>query len=1024
MIDANTLAVYKKLKAVRTRKDLKLKPTPYLKETFTGFDGEEHPLTVRYYQVQMVLHLVAMSRFVVGDDTGLGKCCPYDTLVLTDRGLLQMGEIEDWSGMEPDSFRPLSRTVHVLVDGERLPIKNFYYGGVKPTITATTRYGFRNTGSLVHPMRVLREGRHEWVESRDLVEGDYLCIERRGMAFPDTEPTLFQGPGAVAERMTPDLARFLGYYIGEGALTSKYQVRISQCPVANPEAHTDINRLFEAVFGERLKRPDAPCLYRNDVKSRNWLAANGLDYCKSSDRSIPACIFQATRESSREFLRALFEGEGHVSSSLIEYSTASEELGRQVQVMLLRFGVVANRSINKVKSWRLTVCGGDAQKFRDEIGFLSSRKVGALETLVNRPRNTNHDVVPKIQWLIEQVRADLLDVTSRSGANADRVGSGLKQLGVPLVNTLNNIRNYGRNPSYTFIEKVVGILEEQAPNAASLGLLKSLLETRYFYDPIVSLEGGEDEVFDIEVDDPRHCFVANGLINHNTLETITALCYVWANNPETKAVILTTKSATPQWGGEFEKFTVGVTPFVCQGTPKNRAKVREAYEAHDLGPAVLIMGYRTAVQDFRSIQDWSDYILITDEATAYKNPKTQVHQVVEYMGSVASRLWALTATLIKNNLMEGYGIYRVVQPNAFTIGGKPMSITQFMYYFCIVEMMALRRGPRIPRIVGYHPEKVAEFRKLIDPYYLGRPKHEVADELPSLTLRTIEVGLTKEQEQKYKEALSGLLTVGEASGEEEDKEVTKLTAITYCQQIVNHPALIDCDGDSEKVKALIELLKDGDLAGQKVIIFSRFKKMVNLLMPLFEKQLGKGKAVRITGDENGDQRQAAKARFQNPKGDTCVVCITMAGADAINLQAAKAIIFFDSPWSAGDYLQILGRMIRIGSVHDAVYAIHLVAKGAKPTVDHRVMEVLTKKMHLLEAVLGKRLKGEGLQDNEIIRAGGDVNDLFEALRQDAKGAAGLPVSSKKKKMPVSKPQAPIKPDATPALDDDPFADWD
>ena len=509
-----------------------------------------------------------------------------------------------------------------------------------------------------------------------------------------------------------------------------------------------------------------------------------------------------------------------------------------------------------------------------------------------------------------------------------------------------------------------------------------------------------------------------------TLETIAALCFIWAAKPEQKAVILTTKSATPQWGNEFLKFTVGVTPYVCQGTPAKRRKVRAAFEAHVHGPAVIIMGYRTAVQDFKFMQDWDGYILITDEATAYKNSKTQVHQVVEYFASKAARVWALTATLIKNNLMEGYGIYRVVQPNVFAIDGKPMSMTQFMHYYCIVEMMALRRGPRVPRIVGYYPDKVKEFREAIDAYYLGRPKHDVAAELPSLTMRSIEVGLTPEQESKYREAILGLLTVGEASGDTEEKEVTKLTAVTYCQQIVNHPALIDCDGDSEKLKALVELLKDGDLAGEKVIVFSRFKKMVNLLMPVLEKQLGKGKAVRITGDENGSQREYAKAQFQNPDSGVNVVCITMAGSDAINLQAAKAIVFYDSPWSAGDYLQILGRMIRIGSIHDAVYAIHLVAKGRKRTIDHRTIEKLSSKMDLLEAVLGKRLKGDS-PGGGIISVKGDVNDLFEALKADAKEVAGkASPGNGKVEAPAKPPPSAIEAPPEPPPEDDLFADWD
>ena len=513
-----------------------------------------------------------------------------------------------------------------------------------------------------------------------------------------------------------------------------------------------------------------------------------------------------------------------------------------------------------------------------------------------------------------------------------------------------------------------------------------------------------------------------------TLEAIAALTFIWSQNPNQKVIILTTKSATPQWGAEVKKFTDGVTPYVCQGSPGFRRMIRDQFEQHAGSPAVLVMGYRTAVQDFKHIQDWDGYILITDEATAYKNPKTQVHQVVEFMASVSKRVWALTATLIKNNLVEGYGIYRVVQPNVFVNDqGKPMSLTQFMYYFCIVEMMALRRGPRIPRVVGYYPDKVKEFREKIDAFYLGRPKHAVADELPSLTLRTIEVGLSPEQAAKYREALGGLLTVGEATGDEKTKEVTKLTAITYCQQIVNHPALIECSGGSEKLDALIELLTDGDLADEKVIIFTRFKKMVNLLMPVLEKRLGKGKAVRITGDENGQQREEAKAAFQNPDSGVQVVCITMAGSDAINLQAAKAIVFFDTPFSAGDYLQILGRMIRIGSIHAGVYAIHLVARWDRKTVDHRIMEILTKKMRLLEAVLGKRLKGESVSD-EVISATSDVNDLFDALKADAKEVTGG-TGSGNKKVDISKvlpsdeaPAAVQRPE--PPGDEISLDDWD
>jgi SWI/SNF-related matrix-associated actin-dependent regulator 1 of chromatin subfamily A len=388
------------------------------------------------------------------------------------------------------------------------------------------------------------------------------------------------------------------------------------------------------------------------------------------------------------------------------------------------------------------------------------------------------------------------------------------------------------------------------------------------------------------------------------------------------------------------------------------------------------------------MQDWEGFILIGDEATAFKNPKAQIHQVCKHLSMAAHRMWAMTATLIKNNLMEGYGIYKVVNPSLF-----PMSQHAFMLYYCMTRMQRIPRSNRqIPVIIGYHPKKIEEFKDEIEEFFLGRPKFEVASELPALVSRIVTVGLSPAQQEKYDEALDGLdalgvstLLVGEnrADGEEEIKEVTKLTAITYFQEIVNHLGLIDCDGSSDKTDRLFELLSEGDLADEKVIIFTRFKRMVDILMPLFAK--AKIKAVRVTGDENEDERAEAMRAFQSPDSDTRVICITMAGSDAINLQAAKAIVFYDTPWSAGDFIQIVGRMIRIGSVHDRCYAIHLVAQGRKKTVDHRIMEVMQTKMNLIEAVIGRRIKGE--QDiGAYIPKHNDISEIFDLLREDA----GLP----------------------------------
>jgi SNF2 family DNA or RNA helicase len=456
-----------------------------------------------------------------------------------------------------------------------------------------------------------------------------------------------------------------------------------------------------------------------------------------------------------------------------------------------------------------------------------------------------------------------------------------------------------------------------------------------------------------------------------TLQAISALCYLWDKYPETPAVIMTTKSALNQWASEFDKFTTGVKCFVVSGDKKKRQKVYDDYFAHT-GLKVLIMGYRTACMDFETLQNLKGHVQIFDEATAFKNDSTQVHQVCAHLSGAAQKVWSLSATIIKNRLMEAWAIYRV------TVPGLMPSKNVFMSNYCICVDKQIGRK-RIKFVVGHRKSDIEAFRIKIDPYFIGRPKHEVAQELPPLTTKRIEAPLSDVQISKYKEALSGILEKYDpTTGEMTEKEVTKLTAVMYCQQIVNHPELVDIKGDSGKLEILMELLEE-ELDGEKVIIFSRFRKMIDIL----DRELtAKGiKCVRITGGEKDDERKKSQESFQDEKSDVRVVLITMAAAEGVNLQLAKATIFYDSPWSAGDYLQIIGRMIRIGSIHDRVYCYHLVCPK---TVDDRVMKALHNKMDLIENVLGKRLKNDEESDKIIGVSDNELKDIFNDLVEDAK----------------------------------------
>ncbi len=493
-----------------------------------------------------------------------------------------------------------------------------------------------------------------------------------------------------------------------------------------------------------------------------------------------------------------------------------------------------------------------------------------------------------------------------------------------------------------------------------------------------------------------------------TLQTIGFLSYLWDMDPKFKAIVICPKSAIRQWGSEVERFTHGVKTFLAVGTFEERKKAWIAWSQVPIGPdepkAILVTNYHGLVRDWDyglkvpegsepgtpgfipGILDKSPKLVtIFDEATAFKSTMTKTWQTAKFLSDRSDRVIGLTATLLKNRLMEGFAIFKVIRPETFG------SNSNFMDTYCITELKKLASGKRFPIIVGY--KNLVSFRNHILPVFLGRAKHEVSAELPGLTTREVICELSPAEVRKYEEALSGVLELGD--GEIKDYEETKaLTSLIYCQMCVDSPALLRYkDGDlddsglsSEEVKlgakeaALLELLEE-EFPDDKIIVYTKFASLVGRLQKILAKS--KIKSVCITGKESAKKRADAQDKFQKLDGDTRVIFITDAGSEAINLQAAVGMVFYDSPWSWGNYVQLLGRMIRIGSPHPSVYAVHLVAERPgstakkRETIDSTVLKTLRKKKGFIDQIIGEAAVGA----LRFERSEGGVKELLQEVRR-------------------------------------------
>ena len=240
-----------------------------------------------------------------------------------------------------------------------------------------------------------------------------------------------------------------------------------------------------------------------------WLREQGVWGKAASEKCVPACVFGYTRSKLALFLNRLFACDGsvyiqHGKQGVISYSTISFTLSRDVQHLLLRFGIIAKLRHRQIKyhdgvrrSYQLRITGApNLARFVDEIGALGKEPaIDQVRAYVEQtPSNTNLDTIPLEVWdEVEQAKGN----RSWSSVYAD--------MGLPPTS---NIHAHQRSPSR---ERLLAI-------ARALGSdhLASLAQSDVYWDRIVSIEPlGKRQVYDLTVPG-THNFCADDMIVHNT----------------------------------------------------------------------------------------------------------------------------------------------------------------------------------------------------------------------------------------------------------------------------------------------------------------------------------------------------------------------------------------------------------------------------------------------------------------------------------------------------------------------------
>jgi hypothetical protein len=289
---------------------------------------------------------------------------------------------------------------------------------------------------------------------------------------------------------------------------------------------TDYAQLTENLFGIK------PHFYEGVVQLNSVLLADFLQYIGfktgAFNKEIPWSVLQSSRESIVEFLTGYFAGDGTVNlHGRLSWTTASEELARQLQIVLLNLGVVSRRVKHFARSssksekrlyWTITVSGTEADLLASQMRLLPQRKLLEYERVsLKEKRIGRADSIPNTAGYWMQISEELQRVTAaRAKASAnyhyhmlDYQGArqilGEDYINLHMLRTRTNTCT--RSMATKILDKLTGWVEPPPG-------LSALLNASLFYDTIVSIEDGEAECWDLHVPG-SNTFVANGIVNHN-----------------------------------------------------------------------------------------------------------------------------------------------------------------------------------------------------------------------------------------------------------------------------------------------------------------------------------------------------------------------------------------------------------------------------------------------------------------------------------------------------------------------------
>src|SRR6478609_1408933 len=388
--------------------------------------------------------------------------------------------------------------------GNPVVADRLFHSGEHQTYTVRTAEGYEVTGTANHPLLCLVDVAGVptllWKLIEEIHPDDRVAIQRT--------PAMEFGPAEWFETLE---ALLLGAFISEG-FVSEQRAGFNNL---DRDYFNIVVAAYDAVVGgpryvsERTIASGSRLL-ELDVQNLSTLRKTRLADLvgqRSADKSVPQWLWRSPAAVKRAFLQALFEGDGSCSALprntiQVSYSTRSGRLAKDVQQMLLEFGVISRRYLHATGEHKVVITNrAHAELFAKQVGFggvKQTKLIALLKALPAKAAGLDTDHVPGLAGFVrakgggcwtdkEWLRKHNIDRLSRWQRDGDEI---LSHIADPDVRAI----------------------------------AKDLTDGRFYYARVTSVtDAGVQPVYSVRVDTDDHAFITNGFVSHNTEARLTPL---------------------------------------------------------------------------------------------------------------------------------------------------------------------------------------------------------------------------------------------------------------------------------------------------------------------------------------------------------------------------------------------------------------------------------------------------------------------------------------------------------------------